>query len=135
MAQISKYLRNVAGGGLTFWCQGCKKAHTVWVGAGVGERWTWNGDVEKPVFGPSVLVTYDSLSEAGQQRCRDFHAQHGRYPTVQEVPWDVHNRCHTFVGCNGAQPGEIIFLGDCTHELAGQTLPLAALPPYMSRDA
>ena len=32
--------------------------------------------------------------------------------------------CHSFVGCNGAQPGEIIFLPDSTHHLAGQVRPL-----------
>lgn len=37
-------------------------------------------------------------------------------------------RCHTFVGCNGAQPGQIIYLGDCSHALAGQVRPLAEMP-------
>lgn len=126
MGQLSKYLRNVAGGGLTFWCQGCKEAHTVWHGAGPGPRWTWNGDVEKPVFGPSVLVT-------GVNRLTD--EQHAAFMRGEPLPEPTPMRCHTFVGCNGARPGEIVFLSDCTHELAGQTLPLAELPPYMSREA
>lgn len=49
--------------------------------------------------------------------------------------WPKCQRCHTFVGCNGAQPGEITFLGDCTHALAGKTLPMADLPPFMSTEA
>lgn len=126
MAQISKYLRDVAGGGLSFWCQGCRKAHTVWVGEGPGPRWTWNGDVEKPVFGPSVLVQ-------GVKRLTD--EQHAAFMRGEPLPEPTPLRCHTFVGCNGAQPGEIIFLSDCTHELAGTVQPLAELPPYMSRDA
>ena len=28
-------------------------------------------------------------------------------------------RCHTWVGCNGARPGEVFFLSDCSHELKG----------------
>ncbi|UQN09386.1 hypothetical protein M1R55_22785 (plasmid) [Deinococcus sp. QL22] len=56
--------------------------------------WTWNGDTGKPVLSPSALVTL-------------------KYPDKTHV-------CHTFVGCNGAQPSEIIFLSDCTHHLAGQ---------------
>ena len=35
--------------------------------------------------------------------------------------------CHSFVGCNGALPGQIIFLSDCTHDLAGQVVDLADL--------
>ncbi|MCL4695464.1 MAG: hypothetical protein KJ023_00155 [Burkholderiaceae bacterium] len=36
--------------------------------------------------------------------------------------------CHSFVGCNGAQPGQIVFLSDCTHALAGQVRELAPFP-------
>lgn len=132
MGALSKYLRDVAGGGLSFWCEGCKCAHTVWVQGHEPNdgrpRWTWNGDVERPVFGPSVLVTY----------------QRGEPPVTPENldayranPWPqtkVEHRCHTFVGCNGAQPGEIIFLGDCTHALAGQVRPLAEMPQHRGPD-
>lgn len=124
MAQISKYLRQVDGGGLTFWCQGCREAHTIWVGKGGGPRWTWNGDVEKPVFGPSVRVS-------GLRTMRDqFGNWNGRYLRGENGE-PLPKLCHTFVGCNGAQPGEIFFLSDCTHELAGKVLPLAELPPHM----
>lgn len=133
MGQLSKYLSNVAGGGLTFWCQGCREAHTVWVGEGPGPRWTWNGDVDKPVFGPSVLVTGHWYTPKGEADEQAWQAAGGPKPRPKFETADT--RCHTFVGCNGAQPGEIVFLGDCTHELAGKTLPLAELPPYMSREA
>jgi hypothetical protein len=63
-------------------------------------HWSFNGDMERPVFGPSVLSQWD------------------------EGPDRSHKVCHSFVGCNGAQPGQIIFLGDCTHKLAGQTVDL-----------
>lgn len=133
MGALSKYLRNVAGGGLTFWCQGCKEAHTVWVGDGPGPRWSWNGDAERPVFGPSVLVTghwYTPKGEADEQAWQDAGCPPPR-PKFETAD----TRCHTFVGCNGAQPGEIIFLGDCTHELAGQVLPLAEMPAMRSAEA
>lgn len=126
MGALSKYLRNVAGGGLTFWCQGCKEAHTVWVGEGPGPRWTWNGDVEKPVFGPSVLVTGRSFTAKGQADFDAWHVAGCPKPAPQFEVADT--RCHTFIGCNGAHPGEIIFLSDCTHEMAGKTLPLADMP-------
>jgi hypothetical protein len=38
-----------------YWCQGCNCTHTIKT-KGVG-AWGWNGDVEKPTFTPSVLVT------------------------------------------------------------------------------
>jgi hypothetical protein len=44
------------------------------------------------------------------------------------VPWDINWVCHSFIGINGAKPGEIIFLSDCTHALAGQVRPLPELP-------
>ncbi len=125
MAQLSKHLRSAAGGGLTYWCQGCQEAHTVWTGDGPGPRWTWNGDVDKPVFGPSVLVQ-------GVKRLSD--EQHAAYMRGEPLPEPVPLRCHTFVGCNGAKPGEVIFLSDCTHDLAGQVLPLPELPDFMRSD-
>ena len=57
-------------------------------------RWTFNGDYAKPTFSPSLLVN-------GSQ-------------TNKNQP-----RCHSFV-----RNGQIQFLGDCTHDLAGQTVDL-----------
>lgn len=82
--------------GLTFRCAGCDMNHTVTV-SGPG-AWQWNGDIQRPVLSPSVLVTMPRGDET--------------------------HICHSFVGCNGAQPGEIIYLGDCTHALAGTAQPL-----------
>lgn len=63
------------------------------------KRWTWNGDTERPTFSPSVNVTYE-FGEAREPK-----------------------RCHFFV-----QEGRIQYLSDCTHALAGQTVPLEDLP-------
>lgn len=122
MGALSSKLRNVAGGGLSFWCAGCGCAHTVWVGEGAGPRWTWNGDAERPVFGPSVLVQYDRWEPpVTPENLEQWRAA----PWVQHK---VQHVCHTFVGCSGAQPGEIVYLGDCTHALAGKTIPLPDMP-------
>jgi hypothetical protein len=59
-------------------------------------HWDFNGDMEKPTFGPSILTRQD---RAG-------------------VPFV----CHSFI-----REGMIEFLGDCTHELAGKTVPLPDL--------
>lgn len=92
-------LRTVEGNRLMFWCPGCDGAHMIRVGDGSGPGWGFNGNYERPTFTPSVLVTYNG-PDAGID---------GAPPAV----------CHSFV-----TDGQIQFLGDCTHALAGQTVPL-----------
>jgi hypothetical protein len=60
-------------------------------------RWTWNGDLERPTISPSIL------SNVG-----------GACPG-QPI-------CHSFV-----RDGQIEFLSDCTHAMAGHTVDL---PPW-----
>lgn len=88
-----------------FHCPGCDRAHTVRV-AGAG-AWGWNDDVEHPTLTPSVLVTYN-----GQDAGID-----GAPPAV----------CHSFV-----RDGLIQFLADCTHSLAGQTVPVGPWPDQVA---
>lgn len=95
-------LRTVQGGRLMFWCPGCDGAHMIRVGDGTGPGWSFDGNYERPTFSPSVLVTYNG-PDAGVD---------GAPPAV----------CHSFV-----RDGQIQFLNDCTHALAGQTVPL---PPF-----
>lgn len=104
---------------IAFWCPGCKMAHAINHGSGPGPRWTWNGSEDSPTFTPSILVRYDHMSAAGRAKCTAFRREHGRDPTPTEVPYDVHNVCHSFV-----TDGRIRFLDDCTHELRGQTVDL-----------
>ncbi|MBB5885453.1 hypothetical protein DYQ93_11510 [Xanthomonas sp. LMG 8992] len=58
-------------------------------------QWGFNGDLTRPTLSPSILSTY----HWGPER-------------TQVV-------CHSFV-----RDGQIQFLGDCTHALAGQTVDL-----------
>lgn len=117
--------------GIRFDCPGCGHPHVVGVDwlperrerspAQTGERWGFNGDLARPVLTPSVL-------------CRSYrwdppvtpanHEQFKREPWPQrKVPYV----CHSFVGCNGAAPGQIVFLSDCTQALAGLTVDLPAI--------
>jgi hypothetical protein len=73
------------GGGFMIHCPACGCGHKF------DERWTFNGDFEKPTFRASMLTS------GGQQN----------------------GRCHSYV-----TDGNIEFLPDSTHELAGQTVPL-----------
>lgn len=97
MAALSKKLRSAQDGGILFWCPGCDAAHRVMVGEGQGPRWGYNGNAEAPTFTPSVLVTYNG-PDAG----------------VDGAPSAI---CHSFV-----TDGQIQFLNDCTHSLAGRTV-------------
>lgn len=94
-------IRTVSGGGQIFFCPGCEQEHAVNT-APNGPRWTYNGDTNRPTFSPSILVTTRwSVNDPGGK---------------DEV-------CHSFV-----RDGHIQFLGDCTHELAGQTVELSEWP-------
>jgi hypothetical protein len=102
--KISPILRQA--GDLLIWkCPGCKSSHGVRIralsrpGEDDGPGWGWNNDAERPTFTPSVLVTYDGI-DAGVDRAP---------PAI----------CHSFV-----VDGQIQFLSDCTHGLAGQTVPI-----------
>jgi hypothetical protein len=81
-----------------FHCPGCKCSHGVPV---EGPRaWGWNGSVDAPTFTPSILVQW--------------------VKTDNDKPLPM--VCHSFV-----KDGKIQFLGDCTHELVGQTV---EIPEY-----
>ena len=95
--------------GLHFWCPGCQEAHTIRTAP---DGWGWNGDLEKPTFTPSVKV-------AGRRRITD--AEHARIMAGETIETEP-TCCHSFV-----THGRILFLSDCTHSLAGQTVDL---PPW-----
>lgn len=114
--KLKAFSDNGVTAGYTFWCPGCQRRHQVTT------AWTFNGDLEKPTFTPSLLVrTGHYLKEppvAGDCYC-DFHE---RYPDEEPMPWTC-LRCHSFI-----TNGMIQFLGDCTHALAGQTVDLPDIP-------
>lgn len=116
MGKLSGTLRSADGGTLLWFCPGCQMAHQIRVGDGPGPRWQWNGNADRPTFSPSVKVsgtvplTDDELSRlrAGER--------------IEPKPL----LCHVFV-----VDGNIQFLSDCTHTLAGQTVPI---PPFHPDD-
>jgi len=44
--------------GLSFYCEGCKRTHTV--NFHPNNQWGFNGNFEKPTLTPSVLATYNT---------------------------------------------------------------------------
>ena len=114
MSALSAVLRQAEGGRLMFWCPGCKSAHGIQHGDGPGPRWTWNGDAVRPTFNPSVLVRWHQWTPPATDEAVAAKIRSGEITQVK-----VEHACHSFV-----RDGQIQYLGDCTHELAGQTVPL-----------
>lgn len=101
---------------LVFHCPGCGEGHAPRVrstDAGY-PCWEWNGNLTRPTLAPSIKVTGYRMSAEGRAMVdRGEKPPDGdRYPGHDTV-------CHSFV-----RDGQIQFLGDCTHALAGQTVPL-----------
>jgi hypothetical protein len=112
MGEMGKKLRNQAGGLISFWCPGCDEPHTV------NSGWTFNQDLERPTFSPSVLTTSGHYSEGLPGCWCKFNAEHPDSPSSFEC-----SRCHSFV-----TDGKIQFLSDCSHKLANQTIDLPDWP-------
>lgn len=102
-------------------CPGCHEGHGLRVGQPDGPSWSFNGDMEKPTFQPSLLIKGVELPK--------------RDPITHDLPRGADGKfllgpdgrivgckdtiCHSFI-----TNGQIQFLSDCTHELRGQTVPL-----------
>jgi hypothetical protein len=81
--------QNDVHSGWGIFCPACECVHIF------DNRWTFNGDEEKPTFSPSMLVYEHPYAD------------------------DIRPRCHSFV-----TDGKIAFCEDSGHEYAGQTLDL-----------
>lgn len=96
--------------GYSFNCPGCKRVHYVQTVPYDGhDTWSFNGDLDKPTFTPSILSKF---------RHPQGYSNSNPAPIGYDGPF-VTDICHSFV-----TDGQIQFLGDCTHELANQTVPL-----------
>lgn len=127
MGQISAVLRSIEGDRLGFWCPGCEEMHAVRVGDGPHPRWGYNGNPSRPTFTPSIFVTSTDFTEKGRA---DYEAWYAAGCPKLEGGHKFESRptvCHSFV-----RDGQIQFLGDCTHALAGKTVPLPPLPTYLT---
>lgn len=114
MSALSPILRGLAGSQVAFWCPGCDEPHAITAPGG----WTWDGNVDAPTFSPSILVTGGHYAPDHEGDCWcTYNAKHPEDPSSFKC-----SRCHSFV-----RAGRIEFLSDCTHALAGKTVPL---PPW-----
>src|SRR5690348_8288385 len=100
------------------WCPGCSDAHRI------NQTWQFNGDTEKPTFEPSILVTsghYEPGFVQGHDCWCSYNEKHPDKPSRFEC-----HRCHSFL-----RDGMWQFLSDCSHALAGQTVPMIDLPGWL----
>lgn len=84
------------------WCPACKCCHGIWVDPNrspSGGGWTFDGNAEAPTIKPSIKVTYNG-KDADQP---------GRPVGI----------CHSVITA-----GIIAYCADCTHELAGKSVPM-----------
>lgn len=96
---------------LAWYCPGCKCNHDVPIPPH-SQAWEWNGSLNAPTLSPSVLRTSGHHAPKHQGSCWC-----NLKPAINEPPPFQCMRCHCFV-----RDGRIEFLGDCSHELAGQTV-------------
>lgn len=99
---MDKLIRRTDDGRYSFWCPGCKEAHIF------NDKWTLTNLVkDRPTVSPSLLT---------------------RWTYLPPEPWTFENNkvkgakdmvCHLFI-----RDGNLQFLSDSTHELAGKTVPM-----------
>lgn len=116
-ARLTERYVRVSGEGLWLWCPGCTDTHRIVIDGPMA--WQWNGDTTRPTITPSIRVS-------GVQWAPDqaFHKPRHHVADGEQII------CHSFV-----TDGQWRFLADCTHDLAGQEVPLAPLPDGLDDDA
>lgn len=124
MNDDKRILRTVISGGdsgnhpdFMFFCPGCKCGHGVWTTKKntVNAVWTFNGNMEKPTFTPSLKITQTTHSPPVTPENMD---------QWKVSPWpqtEITYVCHSVI-----TDGVINFCGDCSHELAGKSIPMEA---------
>jgi hypothetical protein len=95
------------------WCPACDDTHAVEIES--EPRWGFDGNLQEPTISPSIKVEGVQW-EVGHT----FHKPHHHVVAGEPVV------CHSFV-----RAGRWEFLGDCTHDLAGQTVEMVPVPAWL----
>lgn len=102
MAKLQIYEPNV----YAFYCSGCGYKHYIPVKGARPEynlQWVFSGTLDNPTLTPSILKRTGSFADPA-------------FVDPPEIPPTI---CHFFI-----TDGKVIYLSDCTHKLAGQTIDL-----------
>jgi hypothetical protein len=116
--------------GFMIFCPGCKCGHLFHIPPhknSSGASWSFNGNLERPTFTPSMLVrsewdSHENLTEDDYTPWVDEgNGTRGRKIKPESMHNLVHHKevCHSFV-----RDGQMQFLCDCTHALRGMTVTL-----------
>ena len=124
--RLSPILAMIAGAP-AYWCPGCRCLHRLPVVSTPnhnGDRWTYDGNVLRPTFHPSVhWKTGHYADHTPADQCRWCN------PADPDDYVEGGCRvCHSWV-----RAGHIQFLDDSTHELKGQTVAIPNLPDWLGR--
>ena len=108
MNQVSSKLRREENG-YAHWCPGCEQMHTL------PDSWKFDGNLENPTFTPSfkhegVLRPFVNGKWVGGWK---------RDAAGNTIPFI----CHYVLTA-----GQLQYQADCTHAMAGKTVPLPSLP-------
>jgi hypothetical protein len=100
---------------LIFWCPGCQEHHFF------DSRWEFNGDMVKPTFAPSLLTRFVKIPPRDPATDDFPRGEDGEYlkDASGRLAGAKDMVCHIFV-----RNGQIEYLGDCTHDMAGKTVPM-----------
>lgn len=100
-------------GGFAHWCPACEEMHPL------PDSWVFDGNLNSPTFTPSFKHTgKQTIKVNGKWTGEWVHDSEGKL---------VDYVCHYNVTA-----GNIQFHADCTHALAGKTVPLPPLPEYLT---
>lgn len=121
MAKVKEH--QVESGRYGFLCPGCGDWH--WIPTATEDllfapaKWGFNGDLQSPTFTPSLLVRSGHyVPNYKSQTC--WCTYNKEQIEKGEEPADVECYiCHSFI-----RNGNIEFLSDCTHKLAGKQIEL-----------
>lgn len=119
MSALGLKLRNMGSEHIGFWCPGCSQAHVIRLRGEAGNGWGFDGNIDLPTFTPSVLSRSGHFmpGHEGMDCWCTYEERTGGKPSFDCF------QCHLFV-----TKGKILFLSDCSHPLAGQTIDLPDFP-------
>jgi len=108
-----------------FFCPGCKCGHGIWTTKknSLDAIWTFDGNMEKPTFTPSLLIRGWQVPPVDPQTNDWKRGPNGKYilDPNGKIAGSTETVCHSIVSS-----GMIQFCSDCTHELVGKTVPMEA---------
>lgn len=112
MSRVSSKLRRRTDG-YAHWCPACGELHPL------PDSWKFDGNLESPTFTPSFKHT-------GKQAIVDARGEWTGEWRCDAEGKALDGVCHYVLTA-----GVLNFCGDCTHEMAGKSVPLPVLPEWL----